>query len=139
VTDEQLARPEDHRPQRRVQPVGADHQLEALPVAAGEGDVDPIHVLDELGDPVAEDVLDAVAGVVVQHLRQVSAQDLDLRDVPVAVVLVRAERLQHLPVRVHRVRASGVGAGRAPRPIRRMTSLATPRIHGLTTRTQPGC
>jgi hypothetical protein len=86
VTDELLARTEDHRPQRRVQPVGADHQFEAPPVAAREGDVDPVRVLGELGDPVAEDVLDAVAGVVVEHLGEVSAQDLDLRDVPVAVV-----------------------------------------------------
>ena len=130
VTDELLARPEDHRPQRRVQPVGADHEVEAPPVAAREGDVDPVRVLGELGDPVAEDVLDTVAGVVVQHLGEVSAQDLDLRDVPVAVVVLRAERLQHVPsastvyapaVSVHTARTA------ASSPIRRMTSLATPR------------
>ena len=142
VADELLARPEDHRPQRRVQPVGADHQVEAPPVAAREGDVDPVRVLGELGDPVAEDVLDAVAGVVVQHLGQVSAQDLDLRDVPVAAVVVRAEGLQHVPVRVHRVRAGGVGAGRAHRRVEPHPPddlLGHPaRVHRLPTGTQPG-
>ena len=73
VTDELLARPEDHRPQRRVQPVGADHQLEAPPVAAREGDVDPVRVLGELGDPVAEDVLDTVAGVVVRCISEIES------------------------------------------------------------------
>ena len=142
VTDELLARPEDHRPQRRVQPIGADHELEAAPAAAREGDVDPVRVLGELGDPVAEDVLDAVAGVVVQHLGEVSAQDLDLRDVPVAVVVVRAERLQHVAVRVHRVRAGGVGARRPHRGVEPHPPddlLGHPAsVHRLPTRTQPG-
>jgi len=40
-------RPEDHRPQRRVQPVGPGHQVEAPPVAAREGHVDPVGVLGE--------------------------------------------------------------------------------------------
>ena len=142
MTDELLARPEDHRPQRRVQPVGADHELEAPPVAAREGDVDPVRVLGELGDPVAEDVLDAVAGVVVQHLGEVSAQDLDLRDVPVAVVVVRAEGLQHVPVGVHRVRTRRVGAGRAHLGIEAHPSDDllghAPRVHRLPARPQPG-
>ena len=143
MADELLARPEDHRPQRRVQPVGADHQVEAPPVAAREGDVYPVRVLGELGDPVAEDVLDIVAGVVVQHLGEVSAQDLYLRDVPVAAVVLRAERLQHLPVRVHRVGAGGVGADCAHLGIEAHPPDDLPGhpagIHGLTTRTQPGC
>ena len=143
MTDELLARPEDHPPQRRVQPVGADHQVEAPPVAAREGDVDPVRVLGELGDPVAEDVLDAVAGVVVQHLGEVSAQDLDLRDVPVAVVVLRAEGLQHVPVRVHRVGAGRVGARRAHRGVEPHPPddlLGHPaRVHRLATRAQPGC
>jgi hypothetical protein len=61
------ARPEDHRAQRRVQPIRPDHQVETPPVAGREDHVDPIRVLSELGDPVAEDVLDTVAGVAVQH------------------------------------------------------------------------
>ncbi len=142
VADELLARPEDHRPQRRVQPVRPDHQVEAPPVAAREGHVDPVRVLGELGDPVAEDVLDTVAGVVVEHLGQVPAQDLDLRDVPVAAVVVRAEGLQHVPVRVHGVRAGGLGAGRAYRRVQPHPPddlLGHPaRVHRLPTGTQPG-
>ena len=142
VADVLLARPEDHRPQARVQPVGPDHQVEAPSVAAREGDVDPVGVLGELGDPVAEDVLDPVAGVVVQHLGQVPAQDLDLRDVPVAAVVVGAVGLQHVPVRVHRVRTSGVGAGRAHRRVQPHPHddlLGHPaRVHRLPTGTQPG-
>ena len=115
--DGRTARPEDLRP-CRVQPVGADHELEATPVATREGDVDPVRVLGELDDPVAEDVFGVVAGVVVQHLGEVSAQDLDLRDVPVAVVLVRAIGLQHVPVRVHRVGTGRVGRT-LPAPPRR--------------------
>ena len=142
VADVPFARPEDHRPQRRVQPVGPDHQVEAPPVAAGEGDVDPVGVLGELGDPVAEAVLDRVAGVVVEHLGQVPAQDLDLRDVPVAAVVVGAEGLQHVPVRVHDVRARRVGAGRAHRRVQTHPPddlLGHPaRVHRLPTGTQPG-
>ena len=142
VADVPLARPEDHRPQRRVQPVGPDHQVEAPPVAAGEGHVDPVRVLGELGDPVAEDVLDSVAGVVVQHLGQVPAQDLDLRDVAVAAVVVGAVGLQDVPVRVHHVRARGVGAGRAHRRVQTHPTddlLGHPaRVHRLPAGTQPG-
>ena len=113
VADEPLVRPEDHRAQHRVQPVRPDHQVEAPPGAAREGHVDAVRVLGELGDPVAEDVLDTVPGVVVEHPGQVPAQDLDLRDVPVAPVVVRAVSLQHVPGHVDGVRASGLGAGRA--------------------------
>ncbi|MFL6126009.1 hypothetical protein [Actinophytocola sp.] len=59
----------------------------------------------------------SVPGVVVENLGQVAAQDLDLRDVPVAAVVVRAVGLQHVPVRVHSVRAGGLGAGRAHRRV----------------------
>ena len=143
VAHEPLVRPEDHRAQRRVQPIRPDHQVEAPPVAAGEGHVDPVRVLGELGDPVAEEVLDAVAGVVVEHPGQVPAQDLDLRDVPVAAVVVRAEGLQHVPVHVHGVRASGLGAGRAngrvhPHPPDDVSGHPA-RVHRLPTRTQLGC
>ena len=142
VADEPLVRPEDHRPQRRVQPVRPDHQVEAPPVAAREGHVDPVRVLGELGDPVAEDVLDTVAGVVVEHLGQVPAQDLDLRDVPVAAVVVRAVGLQHVPVHVHGVRAGGLGAGRAYRRVQPHPPddlLGHPaRVHRLPTGTQLG-
>ena len=142
VADEPLVRPEDHRAQRRVQPVRPDHQVEAPPVAAREGHVDPVRVLGELGDPVAEDVLDTVPGVVVEHPGQVPAQDLDLRDVPVAAVVVRAVGLQHVPVHVHGVRASGLGAGRAHRRVQPHPPddlLGHPaRVHRLPTGTQPG-
>jgi hypothetical protein len=135
-------RPEDHRPQRRVQPVGPDHQVEAPPVAAREGHVDPVRVLGEFGDPVAEDVLDAVAGVVVEHPGQVPAQDLDVRDEPVATVVVGTGGLQHLPVRVYGVRAGGVGARRAYRRVQSHAPddlLGHPaRVHRLPTGTQLG-
>jgi hypothetical protein len=142
VADELLAGPEDHRSQRRVQPVRPDHQVEAASVAAREGHVDPVRVLGELGDPVAEYVLDAVAGVVVEHLGQVPTQDLDLRDEPVAAVIVRAEGLQHVPVDVHGVGAGGVGAGRAHRRVQPHAPddlLGHPaRVHRLPTGTQLG-
>jgi hypothetical protein len=113
MADEVLTRPEDHRSQLRVQPVGPDHQVKAPPVATGEDHVNPVRVVAELGDPVTEDVLDTVPGVVVEHLGQVPAQDLDVRDEPVATVVVGTEGLQHVPVRVHGVRTGGVGARRA--------------------------
>jgi hypothetical protein len=80
-----------------VQTIGADHQLEAPLLAAREGDIDAVRVLGQLGDSVAEHVLDVGAGVVVQHLGKVSAQDLDLRDVPVAAVVLRPVCLQQVP------------------------------------------
>jgi len=142
VAEVLLARPEDHRPQAGVQPVGPDHQVEAAPVAGREGHVDPVGVLGELGDPVAEQVLDAVAGVLVEHLGQVPAQDLDLRDVPVAAVVVGAVGLQHVPVRVDGVRARGVGAGRAhllvqPHPHDDLFGHPA-RVDGLPAGAQPG-
>ena len=143
VADEPLVRPEDHRAQRRVQPVRPDHQVEAPPAAAREDHVDPVRVLGELSDLVAEDVLDTVAGVVVEHPGQVPAQDLDLRDVPVAAVVVRAVGLQHLPGHVHGVRASGLGAGRAhgrvqPHPPDDLSGHPAC-VHRLPTGTQLGC
>ena len=142
VADEPLVRPEEHRAQRRVQPVRPDHQVEAPPGAAREGHVDAVRVLGEPGDPVAEDVLGTVPGVVVEYPGQVPAQDLDLRDVPVAAVVVRAVGLQYLPVRVHGVRASGLGAGRAhgrvqPHPPDDLFGHPA-RVHRLPTGTQPG-
>ncbi|GAA3136171.1 hypothetical protein GCM10010521_22900 [Streptomyces rameus] len=58
AAEEPLMRPEDHRSQLRVQPVCPDHQVKAPSVAAREDDIDPVRVLGELGDPVAEDVLE---------------------------------------------------------------------------------
>jgi hypothetical protein len=141
VADEPLVRPEDHRSQRRVQPVRPDHQVEAPPGAAREDHVDAVRVLGEPGDPVAEDVLDTVPGVV-EHPGQVPAQNLDLRDVPVTAVVVRAVGLEHLPVHVHGVRASGLGAGRAhgrvqPHPPDDLSGHPA-RVHRLPTGTQPG-
>ncbi len=125
-----------------MQPVGADHELEAPPVAAREGHVDAFGILGEFGDPVAEDVLDVVAGVVVEHLGEVAAQDLDLGDVAVAAVVFRAEGLQHVAVRVDGVRAGGVGAGRPHRGVEPHPPddlLGHPaRVHRLPTRTQSG-
>jgi hypothetical protein len=143
VADEPLVRSEDRGAQARVQPVRPDHQVEPSPAAPGEDDVDPVGVLGELGDPVAEDVLDVVAGVLVEHPGQISAQDLDLRDVPVAAVVVGAERLQHGAVRIHGVRARGVGAGRPHRRIQPHQAddlLGHPaRVHRLPAGAQPGC
>ena len=96
------------------------------------GHVDAVRVLGEPGDPVAEDVLDTVPGVVVEHPGQVPAQDLDLRDVPVAAVVVRAwGRFSSTFASTSTVYAPAVSV-RAARtaassPIRRMTSLVTPR------------
>ncbi len=142
VADELLVRPESHRAQRRMQPVGSDHQLETPPVTAVEDHLDPVRVLRELGDPVAEDIFDIVTSVLVEHLRQVTAQDLDLRDESVAAVVVHAEGLQHVPGRIHGVCADGLGAGRAyrrvqPHPPDDFLGHST-RVHGLATGTQFG-
>jgi hypothetical protein len=142
MANEPLVRPEDHRVQRRMQPVRPDHQVEAPSIAAREDHVDPVGVLDELRDPVAEDVLDTVARVVVEHLGQVPAHDLDVRDVPVAAVVVRAVGLQHVPVHVHGVRTGDVCAGRPyrlvqPHPPDHLHGHPA-RVHRLPPGTQPG-
>ena len=58
------ARPNGHgrrrslfKPAWELQPVRPDYQVEAPPAAAREGHVDPVRVLDEPGDLVAEDVM----------------------------------------------------------------------------------
>ena len=102
VADEPLVRPETVVRSAECSP-STTRPKRRPPGAAREGHVDPVRVLGEVGDPVAEDVLDTVAGVVVEHLRQATAQDLDLRDESVAAVVVHAKGLQHLAVRVHGV------------------------------------
>ena len=95
-----------------MQAVGADDQIEAPPTAAREGHIDPVGILGQVGDPVPEDVLDPVAGVVVKHLGEAPPQDLYLGDVPVPAVVVGSVGCQHLAVRVHGVRAGRIGACR---------------------------
>jgi hypothetical protein len=125
-----------------VQAVGPDHQVETPPGTAREDHVDPVSLLGQLGDPVAEDVLGGGTGVVVEQPGQVPAQDLDIRDEPVAAVVLGTEGLQHLPAGVHGVRAGGVRARRADHRVQPHTSddlpRDPPRVHRLSPRTQPG-
>jgi hypothetical protein len=114
-----------------VQPVGADHQVEPPLEPAGEADVDAVSVLAQRLDAVAEQVLGGVLGGGVEDLGQVPAQDLDLRDQPVAVELVGAQRATRRFFLVTRDMPSvSVQAARtcSSSPIRRTTCLATPRM-----------
>jgi hypothetical protein len=61
---------------RRVQPVGPDHQVEHPRIGAGEGHVHAVGALVQAGDRVAEQVLGPVPGRLVQDPAQVAAQEL---------------------------------------------------------------
>ena len=63
-------------PHARPEPVGPDHQVEAMAVAAGEGHVDGGRVLRERGDAVAEAVLHP-GGALVQDPGEMAAEHLD--------------------------------------------------------------
>ena len=60
----------------RVQSVGPDHQVEHPRSGAGEGHVHAVGTLLQAGDRVAEQVLGAVPGRLVEDPAQVAAEDL---------------------------------------------------------------
>jgi hypothetical protein len=122
--------------QPAVQPELVGHGVE------GEDEAEMPDELLVSPDSVTEDVLDIGAGVVVQHPGELPAQNLDLRDIPVAAVVLRPVDLDHLPISVDRVRTGGVGADRAPCGVESLPGdhvLGHPaRVHRLPARTQPG-
>ncbi|GIF69555.1 hypothetical protein Ais01nite_75900 [Asanoa ishikariensis] len=74
VADERLLGTERQPPHRRVQTVGADHEVEPASGGALEGDVDAAVVLREPRDGVVPDELGVVADGVEQHRGQVAAR-----------------------------------------------------------------
>jgi hypothetical protein len=83
--DELLLGPEDHPTHRRVRSVRTHYEVRQERRAVGERDADGVVGLFECGDARVEAVLDAVLGVLVQHVDEVAAQDLQLRHHAVAV------------------------------------------------------
>ncbi|MEU6265534.1 hypothetical protein [Saccharopolyspora shandongensis] len=132
VLAELLLRPENQAAHGGVRSVRADHEVESAETTAIELDPDTVLVLLQSGDRVVEDVLHLVLGHLVQHRRQVLAQELDVLAVQPAAaesVLLGPEQLvagtvHHGHFRI-RVRAARI---RSPRPIRSITSSATPRM-----------
>lgn len=78
VPDELFLRAERQTAGVGVEPVRADHQVEAARRAVFEGHGHAVGVLGERGDGVAEDVLGVLPGGVVQDPGQVAPEDLDV-------------------------------------------------------------
>jgi hypothetical protein len=78
VPHEAGLRAERQSPYRGVEPVGADHQVEAARCGAVERDVDAVLVLPHRDDRVVEQELGVVAGGPVEDGGQVTARELDL-------------------------------------------------------------
>ena len=78
VADEVGFRAERHPAHRRVQPVGADHQVEPAGLGAVEGDADPVLVLVQGDDRVVEQELGVVPTRLVQDRREVAARQFHL-------------------------------------------------------------
>ena len=85
-------RPEGQRPYPGVRAVRADHEVEPAHRPAREPHLDPVPVLGQPGDPVAEKVFDVPARRLVQDAGEVTAHDLDLRDDALATEEIRRHR-----------------------------------------------
>ena len=114
-----------------MQPVGRDDQVELLLVATFEADAHAATVVVEPGDAVAEAVPHPIAGVVVEDLGQVAAQDLELggRTVACASGLGAARRGElrlHRPAGVDERQPALARPGRAHRFLDTRTSRHDP-------------
>jgi hypothetical protein len=78
VLDEVGFRPERQPTHRRVQPVGAEHQVEPARLGAVEGDAHPVLVLIQGDDGVVEQELGVVPTRLVQDRGEVAARQLHL-------------------------------------------------------------
>jgi hypothetical protein len=127
---------EGQPPDRGVEAVGPDDEAEPPRRRVLERDVDAVVVLAQIRHGVAEDVLDACAGGVVQDVREVVAQHLDLGDDPFAVERVDGHAGGDPAAGVHPGDAALVERDR-PHPVHHAHPLddgaARPaQVHGLT-------
>ncbi len=99
----------DQRTGARAQAVGDDHRVEAAGGAVVELHVHAGAVVVQTGDPVAEHVLGARGGVVVEQAGELAAQDLQLGRGAAGVVGARGEAGERTAGVVDEVRAGLAG------------------------------
>ena len=137
---ERLLGAEDQPAGDRVQPVGADEQVEGSRGAALERHLDPAPVVVHRSNRVVEDVLDLAASGFVDDLGEVAAHDLDvpLRN-PLADHLgghldraaAGTDQTDHL-----RLRPGPFDLGKHPHPIHQL-HRRTEQINGMAAATHP--
>ena len=93
VPGEPWLRAEGEGPDLGVQPVGADHQIEAARCGPFEGDLHRVRCLGDPGDRIAEQVLGVAAGGLIQDAGQVAAHDLHVGGVDDAEGRVHAGQM----------------------------------------------
>lgn len=113
IVVEGLLGAEDQPARVRVQPVRADHEVEAAAGAAFEHNVDGVPVVVQGGDGVLEEELDPVAQRLVEGVGQIAAPDLQVEAGLAAGHLLGAQRADGLPDGVDEGDSRGVDVGGA--------------------------
>ena|SRR5699024_49971 len=74
-----------------MQTVSTDNEVKSACRCVAEDDVNAVGVLGELRNGVIEEIFHLVADSAVEQVNEVAAEDLDLRDEPLPVEIVRAD------------------------------------------------